>query len=194
MSKNYEIIHHIEKHMESKSSILTSAVVRMFNRLEERQCYASALSTSITLFLAMKHLGENPKLILGTIQHQGLSYPHAWIELDDKVFDIATYQDIKHHPVFKDRELSLILPQVNIGYESAANDNGMEYYPFQFCGTWELANMYKTVGKTFEEYAEASPYIDIWADLCYILEISETPDNLNLFKAMAKLETIKDKD
>jgi hypothetical protein len=171
---------------------IVNAVTRMFNRLDERKSYASALSTSVTLFLAMKYLELEPKLILGTVQFQGLSYPHAWLELNEKIFDLSTYEDIQHHPVLKERALKEILPQINIDYEDASEE--ICYYPFQFGGTWELANMYKMVGKTFEEYAEASPYIDIWADLCYILGISETPDNLNLFKAMAKLETIKDKD
>ena len=133
---------------------LTSAVIRMHNRLNDRMMYASALSTSVTLFLSMKHLGFEPKLILGTIQFQGLSYPHAWIELDDKIFDLATSQDIKYHPVLKDRELAAVKPMINIAYEEASSS--ICYYPFQFGATWELANMYKAVGKTLEKYMDES--------------------------------------
>jgi hypothetical protein len=192
MARDYDIIHFIQERMLALDDKLTSVIVRMYNRLEERQIYASALSTSITLFLAMKYLGLEPKLILGTIQYQNLSYPHAWIELDEKIFDLATHEDIKYHPVLQDRELTLVDPQINIGYEEASKD--ICYYPFQFGGTWELANMYKKVGKTFETYADESPYIDIWADTCYILEVSEVPDNLDFFRAVAQLEVIREKN
>ena len=190
MARNYDIVHYIQDKTADMDDKVTSAIVRMFNRLEERKCYSSALSTSITLCIALKYLELNPKLVLGTVQYQGLSYPHAWLELDDKIFDLATYEDIQHQPVLKERELTLIKPMLNIDYETAAND--ICYYPFQFGDTWPMANMKRVVGKTWSEYAEESPYFDIWGDLCYILEVSETPDNLDLFKAIAKLEIIKD--
>lgn len=191
MSRDYNTIHYIQERMKGLDPKLISAIARMHNRLEERQIYSSALSTSITLFLTMKYLEFDPKLILGTIQYQGLSYPHAWIELDDKIFDLATYQDIKFHPVLKDRGLKQINPTVNIGYEEASEH--IRFYPFQFGGTWELANMYKMVGKTFEKYIDESLYIDVLADACYILNISEVPENLDFLKAIAKMEIIKDK-
>lgn len=192
MARDYDVIHCIQDQMTSLNPQLTSAVVRMHNRITERQLYASALSTSVTLFLAMKCLKLSPKLILGTIQYQGLSYPHAWIELDDKIFDLATHQDIKCHPVLKDRELESVSPMINIGYEEASAT--IRYYPFQFGGTWELANIYKAVGKTLEKYMDESLYIDILADACYILELPETPENLDMLREIAKLETIRDKD
>lgn len=192
MARNYEMIHFLRDRMAGMDDKLIAAVVRMYNRLEERMIYSSALSTSITLFLAMKYLELEPKLILGTIQFQGLSYPHAWIELDEKIFDLATHEDIKYHPVLKDRDLRLVKPMINIDYEDAAEE--ICYYPFQFGGTWELANMYKMVGKTFETYIDEALYVDILADVCYILEVSEVPENLDFLRAVAKLETIKDKD
>ena len=190
MARDYDMIHFIQERMNGMDDKLSSAVVRMFNRLEERHCYASAMSTSITLFLAMKFVGVEPRLILGTVQYQGLSYPHAWIELDGKIFDLATYQDIKHQPVLKERNLKLINPQINISYEDASKE--ICYYPFQFGDTWPMANMKRLVGKTFEAYAEEAPMFDIWADACYILEESEIPENVDFLKAVAKLETISD--
>lgn len=190
MSKNYEIIHYIRDNAKDLDEELVNTLTRMFTRLDERHCYSSALSTSITLCTAFKYFGYYPKLILGTIQYQGLSYPHAWMELDDKIFDIATYEDIQHQPVLKDRELTLINPIINISYEDAAEH--IEYYPFQFGETWPMANMKRVVDKTWKEYAEEAPYFDMIGDLCYILEISETPDNVDLLKAIMSMEYIKD--
>ena len=192
MSRNYDIIHYIQNQMTGMDDKIVSTIIRMFNRLDERHCYASALSTSISLFLAFKYLMLKPKLILGTIQYQGLSYPHAWLELDGKIYDLATYEDIKYHPVLKERELVKIKPQINIDYEDAAKE--VEYYPFQFGETWGMSNMKRLVGKTFEMYAEESPMFDIWADVCYILDIPEVLDNLDFLKAVAQLETIRDED
>jgi hypothetical protein len=191
MARNYDMIHLIRNRMANMDDKLASVVVRMFNRLEEHHIYAAALSTSITLHLAFQYLELKPKLVLGTVQFQGLSYPHAWLELDDKIFDLATYFDIKNHPVLKDRNLNLINPQINVEYEDAAKD-GVCYYPFQFGETWEMASMKRLVGKDFVEYAGMSPMVDIWGDLCYILELTETKDNLQLLGAMAKVSYIKD--
>ena len=191
MGHDYNKIHFIQEQMSNIDDKLTATIVRMSNRLSERQIYASALSTSVTLFLAMKYLQLSPTLILGTIQYQGLSYPHAWVELDDKIYDLATHEDIQYHPVLKDRDLKPVDPMVNIGYEEASEE--VCYYPFQFGGTWELANMYKTVGKTFETYIDESLNVDVLADVCYILEISEVPENLDFLRAVAKAETIRDK-
>lgn len=192
MSRNYDIVHYIQKNTADMDPNAMSAIVRMFNRLEDRNSYASALSTSVTLFLAMKYLKLSPKLILGTVQYQGLSYPHAWLELNEKIFDLAIYEDIKHHPVLKERGLTIIKPQINIEYEVAAKE--ICYYPFQFGETWAMADMKRLVGKTFESYIDASPFADILADVCYILEISEVPENLDFLRAIAKLETIKDEE
>ena len=194
MSKDYEMIHFIQERAKDVDTKIVNALTRMFSRLEERHCYASALSTSITLFLAIKFLQieVEPKLILGTIQYQGVSYPHAWLEIDEKIFDLATYVDLKYHPVLQDRGLRLINPQINISYEDASKE--ICYYPFQFGETWVMANMSRLVGKTFAEYAENAPMFDIYVDVCYILEESEIPENTDFLKEVAKLETIKDYD
>jgi hypothetical protein len=55
-----------------------------------------------------------------------------------------------------------------------------------------MSNMKRLVGKTLETYADESPVFDIWEDVCYILEISATKENVDLLRAIAKLEIIKD--
>ena len=190
MSKDYEMIRYIRDKAKDLDEELVNVLIRMFNRLDSRHCYSSALSTSITLCTAFKYLGYYPKLVLGTIQYQGLSYPHAWMEMDDKIFDIATYEDIKYQPVLKDRGLTSVNPMINIEYEDAAQ--WIEYYPFQFGDTWPMANMKRVVDKTWKEYAEEAPYFDMIGDLCYILEISEVPKNVDQLKDIMNAEYIKD--
>lgn len=193
MARNYDVIHQIQSDMSMYDNKTISAVVKMFNRVEERKSYASALSTSITLFLAMKYLGVNASVILGTLQFQNLSYPHAWLEINGNIFDIATHIDVLHHPVLNQRNLTPVSVQIDTTYETASFD-GLDYYPFQFGGTWPLADMKRMVGKTFAEYADNSPYFDIYADVCYILDLPETKDNIEKLVEIAKTETIKDEE
>lgn len=197
LMKNYETIHFIQENMQRlNNEAATSIITRMYNRLEERKCYASALSTSISLYIAMRHIRLDPKLILGTVQFQGLSYAHAWLELDEKIIDLAIHEDVKYHPVLSSRNLETVDPQIYISYEDAAiketKTQNVCYYPFQFGDTWEMSNMKRVVGKTFEGYAEESPMFDIWLDVCYILDISETQENIDQIKEIARNICIKD--
>lgn len=192
MSRDYNMLHMIQNNMAGVDKRAIDAVSRMYERLEKRECYASCVSTSVTLVLAFKYMSLNPKLILGTVQYQGISHPHAWIELDGKIFDLAISVDIKYHPVLKEREMQRIEPIINLTHDEAVNN--VKYYPYQFGGTWKVSNMYQLVGKTMKEYADASPVFDIWADICYILDISETAENLTILEHLAEQEIIRDKE
>ena len=192
MARNYKMIHFLQNEMEGMDNKAASMIIRMFNRLDERKIYASALSTSVTLYLALSYIGLLPKLVLGTVQYQGLSYPHAWIEMNDKVFDLAIYGDTRYHPMLTEsHDVKAVLPQINVGY---ADTNEINYYPFQFGSTWAMADMKRLVGKTLKEYADKSPVFNIWSDVCYILELSATSGNLEKMEEIASNATINDSE
>jgi len=188
--KDYEMAHFIMERVRILTPQQQSIILRMFNRLESRKMFASCLSTSVTLLLAFSYIGASSSLILGTVQFQGLSYPHAWLEMDGKIYDLATYEDIKHHPVLKDRGLTPILPQLVTDYETASQN--ICYYPFQFGSMWEMSDMRRMVGKTLEEYINEARSLDILGDVCYILDISKTPDVTAKLKDITKHVIIKD--
>ena len=56
-----------------------------------------------------------------------------------------------------------------------------------------MTNLYKMVGKTLEEYIDEAPVDDLFRDACYILDISETKDNLDKLREIAKEVKISDK-
>lgn len=187
MSKDYETIHLIQAQMKDVPGDITDLIVRMYNRLENKKRYASGLSTSITMFLAMKHLGYNPLLILGTVRFQGISFPHAWLELDGKIIDIAIAEDTKYHPVLSDK-VKPVQVQCYQSYDNAE----LDYFDFQFSEMWPMHGMKQVVGKNLAEYINMAEDIDILAEVCSILNISAIVDNGKKIYEMAQQYKISD--
>ena len=148
------------------------------------------MSTSAVLYLSFKYLGLNPKIILGKLLIQGFGFQHVWIELDERIYDLAIHFDTKHHPVFIENEFKEEPPVVNKKYE---NTNS-KYLKWTFDDTWVMTNLYKMVGKTLEEYIDEAPVDDLFRDACYVLDISETKERLDKLRRFAKEIKILDKE
>ena len=189
MSRDYHMLQYIDRQTQDMPTQFQTAIRRIANRIDQRQLYASGLSTGVTLFLAAKLCGLAPKLILGTITHDKVSYTTAWVEIDKKVFDLAVYGDTKYNPYIVDKQ-SPVLPQVNLSYL----ETDPVYYPRQFAQSYykDGSGIKKVVGKTFFQYAEENPYFDLFRDVCYILGLSETPENLKAIEKIAKSHIIED--
>ena len=167
MSKDYETIHLIQEQMEDVGDELTNLVVRMYNRLEKKQRYASGLSTSITF--------------------QGVSFPHAWLDLYGNIVDIAIAEDTKYHPVLSEK-VKPVKVQCCRSYDEAE----LDYFDFQFSDMWPMHGMKQVVGKTLAEYINSAEEIDILAEVCDILNISAIVDNGKKIYEMAKEYKIYD--
>ena len=188
MARDYDTIHLIQDAMKDKDDKMTSLFVRMYNRLHERKCYSSALSTSITLQLALKKLGYESLLILGTVAYQEVSYPHIWLEIDQKIQDLAIHLDTQHQPVLLNNDIKVEQPQINISY----NDAKIDYYAFQFADTYIMSDLKRLVGKKYSEYIDNAPQFDIINDVCYIMDIPETKEQADSIMDLAAQYTIKD--
>lgn len=185
--RNYNIINLIRKAVSDQE--ISRLFERMFNRMESKSLYAAALSSSVELYLSLKYLGRNPILVLGTVGIDNLSFPHVWIELDQKIYDVAIYFDSKMHPVLKDK-IDVVMPQINRTYDNA----DINYFAFQFSDTFEMSDLKRVIGANMKEYCDNNPTSDMWADICYILGISQIPTKINPIKEFAQKEIIKDKD
>ena len=188
MSRDYDTIHLIQDAMKDKDDKMTSLFVRMYNRLHERKCYSSALSTSITLQLALKKLGYDSLLILGTVAYQNVSYPHIWLEIDQRIYDLAIHLDTQHQPVLLNNDIKVEPPQINISY----NDAKIDYYAFQFADTYIMSDLKRLVGKKYSEYIDNAPQFDIINDVCYIMDIPETKEQADSIMDLAAQSIIKD--
>ena len=190
MSRDYDTIHLIQNALNDKDDKFTDLFVRMFNRLYERKCYSSALSTSITLQLALKKLGYESTLIIGTVSYQNVAYPHVWLEIDQKIFDIAIHLDTQFQPVLKNKEIQVVEPQINVEY----NNTDIDYYAFQFYDTYIMSDLKRVVGKKYSEYIDNAPQFDIINDICYIMDIPETKEQTDALMELAGQYTIKDEE
>ena len=188
MARDYDTIHLIQDAMKDKDDKMISLFVRMYNRLHERKCYSSALSTSITLQLALKRLGYESLLVLGTVAYQDVSYPHIWLEIDQKIYDLAIHLDTQYQPVLLNNDIEVEPPQINISY----NDAKFDYYAFQFADTYIMSDLKRLVGKKYSEYIDNAPQFDIINDVCYIMNVPETKEQADSIMDLAAQYTIKD--
>ena len=174
MSKNYKVIQQIRTDCDNED--IAFIITRLFNRLDKQKIYASSLSTSIEIVLACKMYDIDARLILGTI---GLPktkecFPSAWVEINDKIYDLAIYFDSLRHPMLT-QHTEVIKPQVNKTYDNA----DVDYFDFQFSDVFELSDMYRHVDTSLKEFCDNSPYgDDLWCDILYAADVLQTPDNL----------------
>ena len=108
----------------------------------------------------------------------------------EKIYDLAIHFDTKYHPVFIENEFKEERPVINANY----NDLNLKYLQWTFDDTWVMTNLYKMVGKTLEEYIDEAPVDDLFRDACYVLDISETKDNLDKLREISKEVKISDKE
>ena len=187
MSKNYDIIHYIQK--ECDNSTVSKITTRLFTRLDGQSTYASALSASVTLVLALAMNNIPAQLILGTVEIPSIEkrFPSAWVEVNDKIYDLSIYFDTLRHPVFKEHEI-LIKPQINVDYDDA----DVEYYDFQYIDIFDMSDIARTVGKTFKAFCNESPNgDDIWCDVFYATNINQTKERFEKLQSIAENLTIK---
>lgn len=174
MSKNYEMINLISS--QCTDPMVSTICTRLYNRLDKQKIYASALSTSIEMVIALRLHGIKANLILGTI---GLPvtkecFPSAWVEIDDKIYDLAIYFDSSRHPMLKEHT-TVIKPQINRDYATA----DVDYFDFQFPDIFEMSDMIRHIDHTAKEFCDNSPYgDDLWCDILYAADILQTSENL----------------
>lgn len=187
MSKNYEILHFIQR--QSPNENIANIISRLFTRLDKQSIYGSALSTSISIVLACKLHNIDAKLILGTIGLPGTSkcFPSAWVEIKDNIYDLAIYFDTLRHPVLQEEKIK-VYPQINVSYDEA----DIDYFDFQFIDIFAMSDINRWIDKTFKEFCNNSPMgDDIWCDILYAANISQTKENYNKLQEIASNYIIK---
>lgn len=185
--REYQIVKQIQR--DEPNKLINNILKRLYTKMESNQTYSAALSSSVELFLALKYIGKNPTLILGTCGINAFSFPHAWVELNEKIYDLSIYFDTKNNPVLKDK-CNVVNPQINRTYQNA----DVDYFAFQFVDTWELSDLKRVVGANFKEYCDNNPNNNMWSDICYILDISPVPEKVNKIKELAEKEIINETD
>ena len=155
MAKNYLVLHYIQNQLKNfdNNVKVSELLFKCFSLLEKTKEHDGCLSTSVALFVCLKELGYNPELCYGLCSTKnGNEFYHAWIELDNKVIDIAIYGNLNFSP-FTAFKIPVDLPIVLENYD----DCYINYKKFIFDESWEYAAIKKAEDWTIFQYINNSP-------------------------------------
>ena len=175
--RDYALIHKIQASGLPKD--VENVVIRAFNKMNDCQDHCGCLTTSVSICLALEYLKYSPKLCIGKFWVNGHDFYHAWVELNEKIIDVAIYGNTAYSPSWRD---GIIEPQVNRGYDDA----DITYEPFTFDDDFKDADISKMMGKSFFYYCDHSPrHNAIWNLILYYLDTS-SPTTLSSIKELSR--------
>lgn len=136
MSRNYKVRHYIQQqvHKYYSDNRLSDLLFRCFEQIDKTQDYNGCLSTSVALYVCLSELGYSPKLCYGLCHTQsGFEFYHAWIELEDKVIDIAVYGNLNFNRLVPKSE-TVEFPVVLETYDNSYITYGRFVFDDYWCG------------------------------------------------------------
>lgn len=129
---------------------LTQVLIKMFDLICDIEAPDACMSASVSLLIALRYLGYEPKLCYGLcVTPKGYEVYHAWLELNNKVLDIAIYGNSHYSPYWHDESLD---PVVFESYDATK----VFYRDHVVDEDWEKSG----VGSAITTYKTLKAYID----------------------------------
>lgn len=163
MSKNYTVIHYIQKKLEKFNPEFVECVSRCFCQIEESKEPDGCLSNTVALYVCAKEYGYSPKICYGLCSFQGKEFYHAWLEIDGIVIDMSIYGNINFCP-FPTWDSKLDTPYIGT-YEDAF----LHYGKFVFDEDWPYALISRAEGWSVKKYMDTAPANAMWKLVCRYL-------------------------
>ena len=92
-----------------KEQIINS-FFKMLEIIEIENWDGACHSVSSVLFLILREIGLEPSLYVGEVAYGGFEFSHSWVEINNKIYDIAIYKGLDnvslHPPVFDGLNIS----------------------------------------------------------------------------------------
>ena len=66
-----------------------NVLANMYRYMERKQWWDACHASCAALYVCLSEIGYKPKLCIGEVLGQGLYFDHSWINLDDKMIDLA---------------------------------------------------------------------------------------------------------
>ena len=154
MERDFQTRRYIAKQTEGYSRKLTDVLTNAFDMMCKVGDHNGCLSTSVALHVILRSLGYEPKLCYGLCTGpDGNEIYHAWLELDDKVIDLAIYGNSRWSPFWHGRKLNAVV------LEEYANTE-LKYNDHLFDRDWDgcMISMIVKLG-SIREYIKAAPAI-----------------------------------
>ena len=188
MGKDYNVVRYIRKQTaDFNDKKLTLAIQRAFDLIIKFQDHKGCLTSSIILYIALKELGYNPQICYGLCKTKNnFEFYHAWIELNNKVIDVAIYGNINFSPLTKE-EPNIELPVVLEDYKDCC----IEYGRFCFDADWDMAEIKTAENWTLTQYFQNAHTQQIYRVASSVLN---EPIKANTVAIIEKYKNIKISD
>lgn len=171
MARDYEMIKYIRQQMQNYDDRFTNAVIKLFNKMVDTKEPNGCLSNSAMLLACARYCGYNAKLCYGLCDNGKHEIYHAWLEIEDRIFDIGIYGNSHFSPLYLDEPLER--PVINCRY----NDAPINYGRFVFDKDWKDADLSRAENLTMEQYFDNSERHILWQLVCSLLDLSPIPVN-----------------
>ncbi len=68
---------------------MTDIIIKLCEYLDKKQWWGACHACSSLLYVLLSEIGYNPILCVGEVQTNNYLFDHSWIELDNKIIDLA---------------------------------------------------------------------------------------------------------
>ncbi len=159
---------------------LALILIDLYKYMIEKEWIGACHATVSVLYVILKEEGFNPKLCIGEVKKGNIIFDHSWIELDNKVIDLAISMTLNNgepmnSPVILDTNIdSLNKHEIIYGIDgngldiealialnSSFNDY-MDNFPFHNDGLWgvmeDITNKKININKLKIKYSNTQRY------------------------------------
>lgn len=184
MCRNQTAVNYIMQQLKGFKPEFVKCVIRCFEFIDSIQQPDGCLSNSVALYICAKEFGYRPKLCYGLCRVEGISFYHAWLEINGIIIDPSIYGNVNFNP-----EVRQFCPtMLDTPYIGTYKTSAISYGRFEFDETWKLARISQAEGLSFEEYMNGAPNNDVWLATCRFL------NRLLVRKTIRHLRTLIKKD
>lgn len=66
-----------------------NVLANMYRYMEKKQWWGACHASCAALYVCLSEIGYTPELCIGEVLGQGLYFDHSWVNVDDKMIDLA---------------------------------------------------------------------------------------------------------
>ena len=153
---------------------MSDIIIKTCDYLKKKQWWGACHACSSVLYVLLSEIGYNPTLCVGEVQTNNYLFDHSWIEVDNKIIDLAISLTLKNgmavsSPIILDiNSTTKEKTQINYGVKGQGFDEQtkillslsfneyMNYFPDNENGLWgvieEILNKKIDIEKFQEKY------------------------------------------
>lgn len=192
MARDYQARKYIaEMAAQYSDQNLTDVLIKAFDIICSHKESSGCMSTSAALHVVLHSLGYEPKFCYGLcVSPAGNEFYHAWLELDNKVLDLAIYGNSHFSTLWLDEELG---PVVFEEYQNTP----IRYYNHRFDEDWDNCMIASAVKMgTIAAYISRAPFAPhptgnaMWMLIFDILNETFTSDRYEALQSHVSCEKL----